>query len=137
MKKILYVEDDPDQITLMNYFFKRYVTNAELLTFKNGIEFFDFLQQLKQFKENSTLRSCCILLDINLPYLNGYEILERVKAYEDNLIRDLPVVMFSSSHRRADQEKSLTLGAVSYLQKPLDYNEMKTILEFLLSQIPL
>lgn len=131
---ILYIEDDAEEVILMNYFFKKYATDAEILIFKNGIEFFNFLQQKSQDKDLNQ-GHYCILLDINLPYLNGFEILKKIKTSTNKQIRAIPVVMFSSSHREIDKQRSLELGATLYLQKPMSYEDMKKVLETLIANV--
>lgn len=128
--KILYVEDDTEEIMLMNYFFKKYVTDAELFIFNDGNALFEFLNYKNGYQERSLMEGrFCILLDINLPYLNGFEILEKVKNSDNEVIRNIPVVMFSTSDEQSDKERSFSLGAVSYMEKPKSYNEMKKVLE--------
>jgi chemotaxis family two-component system response regulator Rcp1 len=67
-----------------------------------------------------------VILDINLPRVNGLEILEFVKSQE--FIRDIPVVMFTSSTNARDKAKALDLGASEFLTKPLSLDLMTALL---------
>jgi two-component system response regulator AdeR len=63
---------------------------------------------------NECLKPDLIILDLNLPVLSGFEVLER------NQRRDVPIVVFTASTREGDMEKTLSLGAREYVQKPID-----------------
>lgn len=62
-----------------------------------------------------------ILLDLKLPLLNGFEVLKAVKA--DPTMRDIPVVVFSSSDMERDIKQSTELGAKQFVSKPVDYQK--------------
>jgi CheY-like chemotaxis protein len=66
-----------------------------------------------------------VLLDINMPRKNGFEVLAEMKA--DPALRSIPVVMFSSSERQEDITRSYEVGAASYVPKPSDF---QGLLEF-------
>lgn len=78
------------------------------------------------------LRGCAagsidlLLLDINLPIRNGFEIL--VKVRESPVLAEVPVVMFSSSSRESDIRQAYLLGASAYAFKPSDYDELEVML---------
>lgn len=79
------------------------------------------------FPEDSRKRPVCpklILLDINIPKINGIEVLRRIK---DNVtLRTIPVVILSTSRNRTDMEKCFRYYANSYVCKPLDFQELTT-----------
>ena len=73
-----------------------------------------------------------ILLDVNLPKINGIEVLRRIKA--DERLRIIPVVMLTTSSNRNDMERCSKYSANSYIVKPLDFqnfiNTMKTVAQY-------
>jgi len=68
-----------------------------------------------------------IILDLKLPFVNGLEILEKIKKYEH--IRNIPVVVFTSSDDPKDLIKSYQMGANSFVKKPENYEEFIDILK--------
>ncbi|MFT5206962.1 MAG: CheY-like chemotaxis protein [Candidatus Omnitrophota bacterium] len=64
-------------------------------------------------------RTDLILLDIKMPKMDGFVVLEKIKAIE--FARNIPIIIFTSSKNEVDIRKSYSLGAASYIQKPIDY----------------
>ena len=118
---ILLVEDSQDDIDLVLLALKQNNIKDNVVIKSNGREALKFLQELpeeeKPFSKNPTL----ILLDINMPELNGLEVLKKIR--EQNPARDIPVVMLSSSDEKQDIAKSYEFGANSYIRKPVDFEE--------------
>lgn len=84
-------------------------------------------EEAMQLIRDSTLGAIdLVLLDINLPVRNGFEIL--VKMRETPALANVPVIMFSSSSRDSDIRKAYLLGASAYVFKPSDYDELKDML---------
>ena len=117
--KILIVEDDiEDQI-----FFIEAITSIdhsyETVAVGNGAE------ALQHLNHTNTLPSI-ILLDLNMPLMNGYEFLEKVKKHPD--LNHIPVVIFTTSSHPGDKEKSTRLGAKSFFTKSSDPDKLKDTL---------
>jgi len=68
-----------------------------------------------------------IFLDLNLPLMSGFECLNALKHNEE--LHDIPVIIYSTSSRKTDQQKAKELGAVDYFIKPNTFSELKTMLE--------
>jgi CheY-like chemotaxis protein len=68
-----------------------------------------------------------ILLDINMPVVNGFELLEQIQSNE--ALRHIPTVMCSGSDYEPDQRRALKLGAVGYLLKPPSFTQLKAIID--------
>jgi two-component system response regulator len=68
-----------------------------------------------------------ILLDLNLPKLNGLQILERIRKNPDT--RLVPVIILTSSKEEADLTKAYTLGANSYIRKPVDFQKFREAIQ--------
>jgi CheY-like chemotaxis protein len=126
---IMYVEDSFEETEIMKLFCKQYVDKVRLFTFPNGIEFLNFLEKEDREKISGPT---CILLDIDLPFLNGLQILQKLKENQNSIIRTLPVVMYSSSTREQDRKTSQALGANAHIEKPLTGEGTKTFLDFLI-----
>lgn len=121
---IVYTDDDADDRALFTHAAQRVSEALQVVTMKDGDELIAFLN-------NASSSPDIILLDLNMPKKNGYEILQQLK--ESELAEDIPVVIFSTS----DDEKSINttqrLGASLYIPKPLSYKALKTVIKHILS----
>lgn len=132
-KPILLVEDDRvDQITVKRALKDINVTNL-LVVVNNGEEALEFLNDEKNEKPG------IILLDLNMPKMNGLEFLKVAK--QDNSLKRIPVVVLTTSKQDQDKIESFNLGVAGYMVKPVDYIQfvdvIKTInLYWTLSELP-
>ena len=121
-RNVLYVEDNPDSIV----FFKRIVSklgNYSLETFEDGQTLINSLNQ----SSAGEIKPEIILLDINLPGMNGIEILEYLRSRQE--FRHTPVIMFTSSENEQDVKKSYENGANAYLVKPDNLKSLHSVIE--------
>lgn len=88
---------------------------------KNGREALDFLLSGNAFEEGSGERPLFILLDINMPIINGFEVLEKIK--KNDKLKTVPVIMLTTASRREDALKALALGANDFIVKPVSFND--------------
>ena len=99
---------------------------------RDGVEALDFLYRQGAFAARNGPDPAVLLLDINMPRLNGLEVLRRMKS--DPALARIPVVMFTSSSVLRDLHEARDLGAVAYIVKPVDFksfsNAIKTIGQF-------
>jgi chemotaxis family two-component system response regulator Rcp1 len=109
--KILMVDDNPADIDLVNEGLRRCGAKVELCAIHDGIEAVELLRGL----ETASLVRL-ILLDVNLPKVNGQAVLRQIK--NDPILRRVPVVMFSTSRAARDIRGSYESGANSYVVKP-------------------
>lgn len=115
--KILLADDDPDDREIIRDALES-LDCEELIHFtQNGQEALEILEQ--QFDLNNPL--CLIVLDLNMPRLNGTETLRKLKS--DPRFSDIPVIIFSTSINSLEKEKCMLLGAHSYITKPISYDE--------------
>lgn len=112
-KPILLVEDDSVDMMAVQRALNRLKVTNELVCKVDGRE------ALKYLRDNVNAKPCIILLDLNMPRMDGFELLEIIKA-EKNL-RNIPVIVFTTSGFDEDVTKSFELGADSYITKPADY----------------
>ena len=109
--KILMVDDNPADIDLVNEGLARCGAKVELCVVEDGMKAMEFLHRI----ETASLLSL-ILLDVNLPKVSGQAVLRRIKS--DPVLRQVPVVMFSTSRAARDVRGSYESGANSYVVKP-------------------
>ncbi len=118
-KPILLVEDNPDDEALtLRAFSKNRISNPVVVA-RDGVEALDYLHGTES-KPAGTLPAV-VLLDLKLPRIDGLEVLRRVRA--DPRTRVLPVVILTTSKERHDIEEGYTLGANSYIRKPVDFEK--------------
>ena len=118
--KILIVEDSEAHLQIIKYVLKRNKVNADFFFARDGQEALDFL-----FHHNpptnpiNTLTPDLILLDLNLPKRDGREVLKIVK--DDIKLKDIPVVIVSTSDREDDLNYAFTTGAAAYISKSVGF----------------
>ena len=119
---ILLVEDNPDHAELTLRALKDgNVVNA-VFWVKDGAEALDFLEQRGPYADPDTApRPGLILLDINLPKMDGHEVLRRIKTNE--VLRTIPVVMLTTSARDDEVSRCYRSGANSYVCKPMRFTD--------------
>jgi two-component system response regulator len=122
---VLLVEDNPDDVEIARRAFKKTGVVSDIILARDGQEVLDRLFG----EEASTTRPDLMLLDLNLPRVNGFEVLERVRASE--LYASMPVVVLTASARQEDVQRTYRLGANSYIQKPAVFERFTHLLEVL------
>jgi CheY-like chemotaxis protein len=132
-KNILLVEGDRIDVMTVKRALKDINVTNKLDVVNNGEEALKFLRD----KNND--QPCIILLDLNMPRMNGIEFL-RIAKQDDNIKR-IPVVVLTTSKEEQDKVQSFDLGVAGYMAKPVDYqqfvNVIKTInLYWTLSELP-
>ena len=121
-KMILLVEDNPDDAALTLRAFKRSHVANPIAEVRDGIEALDFLFARGVYSDRATAPlPTLIILDLKLPKLDGLGVLKAIR--EDERTRLLPVVVLTSSKEEQDLISSYSLGANSYVRKPVDFNE--------------
>ena len=114
---ILIIEDNPGDVRLLKEALKESSLHPTLYVLGDGSIAMRFLDDLKQ--ENLEGLPHLILLDLNLPKTNGFEILKHIKG--DNTLKRIPVIVLSSSQNPDDIAKAYDLHANCYLTKPVDF----------------
>jgi len=121
-KVILLVEDNPDDEALTLRAFKRSNIMNEVLVVHDGVEALDYLFAQGAYADRDpTQLPELVLLDLKLPRIDGLEVLRRLRA--DARTRLLPVVVLTSSDEERDIVESYSLGANSYIRKPVDFTQ--------------
>ncbi|HXD94433.1 MAG TPA: response regulator [Bacteroidia bacterium] len=132
-RPILLVEDDKiDAMTVMRALKDLKITNT-LVHVSNGLEALDHLKNMNSEKP------CIILLDLNMPKMNGIELLKVLK--NDALLKKLPVVVLTTSNAEKDKTESFNLSVAGYMLKPVDYKQFVDVIKdinfyWTISEIP-
>lgn len=125
---ILMVDDDAEDIYLTKRAFCRYRENLVFASVQTGDDMFDYLHCRGNFSDNTEQDATdIILLDINIPKENGFDILEKLRA--DDSCGHIPVCMLTTSAAPHDVQKAYQNGANSYVRKSVSAAEMKKIAE--------
>jgi CheY-like chemotaxis protein len=127
---ILMAEDDPgDQMLLQKALEASHFLN-EMHFVRDGEELLDYLYHRGLYSEPAKApRPGLILLDLNLPKLDGRQVLANIKA--DTNLRRIPVVVLSASQQQLDIHRSYELGASSYLTKPMQFESLVELMQTL------
>ncbi|MDF3130517.1 response regulator [Kiritimatiellaeota bacterium B1221] len=119
---ILLVEDNPDDVKLTIRAFNRNNISNELVVVRDGAEALAYLFAEGEYADReATDLPGLVLLDLNLPKIDGHEVLRRIR--EDERTKFLPVVILTTSTEESDLVQSYTNGCNSYVQKPVDFQQ--------------
>jgi len=119
-REILLVEDNPDDVELTRIAFAEAKIANHLVIVNDGAEALDYLfARGAHAGRNADELPSIVLLDLNLPKVDGREVLQAIRANERT--RSLPVVVLTTSAEPFDVEASYALGVNSYIQKPVDF----------------
>ncbi|MFH1883949.1 MAG: response regulator [Planctomycetota bacterium] len=132
-KPILLIEDDNVDVMTVERAFRDLKIANQLVSTSNGE------QALEYLRTNGNKKPCVILLDLNMPKMNGTEFLKIVKT--DKALKKIPVVVLTTSSQQRDVVESFKLGAAGYMVKSVDYGKfvetIRTInLYWTLSELP-
>jgi CheY-like chemotaxis protein len=115
---ILVAEDDEDDFLFLRRAIRQAAIENPILRFRDGSELIKFLEQIPSSEASSSAHSpWLLLLDIMMPLMNGFEVLEWLKSHQG--LPRLRPVMLSGSYRTEDIQRALALGATDYLMKPI------------------
>lgn len=126
INRILYAEDNLNDIELtLSAFGENNLANAVDVV-RDGQEALDYLLRLGKYSQRTSENPIVILLDIKMPKLDGIEVLKQIKSSHE--LKNVPVVMLTSSQVEIDLVRSYELGANAFVVKPIDFAEfMNTI----------
>ncbi|HUU19695.1 MAG TPA: response regulator [Sedimentisphaerales bacterium] len=132
-KPILLIEDDDVDVMTVERVLRELKIANQLISTNNGE------QALEYLRTNGNKKPCVILLDLNMPKMNGTEFLKNLKT--DDALKKIPVVVLTTSSQQQDVVESFKLGAAGYMVKSVDYGKfvetIRTInLYWTLSELP-
>jgi CheY-like chemotaxis protein len=121
LKRILLVEDDPKDVELTLTGLAEYNLANEVVVARDGEDALDYLYRRGAYEKRTNGNPAVMLLDLKLPKINGFEVLEKIRA--DESLKLLPVVVLTSSHEERDLVASYKLGVNAYVVKPVDFHQ--------------
>jgi CheY-like chemotaxis protein len=120
LARILLVEDDPNDVVLMLAAFAEIGLGDQIVVVNDGVQALDYLHARHAFRHRSRGNPAVILLDVKLPRVDGFEVLEQIRS--DKFLKLLPVVVLSSSNQECDRQRAYELGANGYVVKTIDFD---------------
>lgn len=121
-KLILYADDDPDDLELVRGSLERYSDQLEVATVSDGLEAISYLEKIAQQGKSP----CLVILDINMPKLNGRETLKQIRKRD--LLSNIPVILFTTSSLQNDIDFAREYDA-GFISKPHNALQMDIITE--------
>ncbi|MCL6499355.1 MAG: response regulator [Firmicutes bacterium] len=121
-RRILLVEDNPDDVALTLRALRAHRVANEVVVAEDGVEALEYLFGEGRYAGRDVRDlPAVVLLDLKLPRVDGLEVLRRVRA--DDRTRLVPVVILTSSKEEQDLLAGYSLGANSYVRKPVDFQQ--------------
>ena len=118
----LLVEDDPNDVYMLETEFRKVPAHIRMVAVSDGKEAMQYLQRQAKYTDTDGYPDPdVILLDLKMPRINGFEFLEWLRSKSPPHYRFIPVVVMSSSNLRQDVDQAYSLGANSYLVKPVQW----------------
>jgi two-component system response regulator len=126
---VLYVEDEENDRFLVDYAFKRASPKLVLITARDGEEAIQWLMARSGPGVEQPEQLCCVLLDLNLPRKNGFEVLAWIR--QQPCYKVVPVIVFTSSDHPNDRERAMALGATRFEVKTGHYRDYERLAQSL------
>jgi CheY-like chemotaxis protein len=117
---VLYADDDTDDLQLVQDAFAEFANEVEVVTVSDGGQALSFLEKL----EASDRLPCLIILDVNMPVIDGKQVLKQLRTMDR--FTEVPVVLFTTSSLPADKDFADRYKA-GFITKPLHYRQMEQI----------
>lgn len=126
ISNILLVDDDSDDVSLFQEALNQVNADINFHSASNGLQALELLA-------SRTLTPDVIFLDINMPEMNGWRCLSELKS--SPTLKQVPVIMYSTSATKADEQKAASAGALAIYQKPERFQDIKQLLSKVISDL--
>ena len=123
---IVLVEDDPGHAKLIERNLRRALIKNPIITIENGRKALDFIFKKTDKKGKAELDSLLILLDLNLPEVDGYQVLKELKSNEST--KHIPVIVLTSTEDQNEINRCYQLGCNVFITKPVDYSQFADVI---------
>jgi CheY-like chemotaxis protein len=127
VKRILLVEDSPNDVELILTSFSEGGLTNEVVVVRDGEEALDYLYKRGVFELGKDEPPVVILLDLKLPKIDGLEVLAHLKS--DPMFRQIPVVVLTSSCEEPDLLRCYELSTNAYVVKPINFQEFRQVVQ--------
>ncbi|MEA2103397.1 MAG: response regulator [Candidatus Cloacimonadota bacterium] len=140
LPKILLVEDNPLDVEMTLAALSENKLANKIIVAKDGEEALDYFYRRNKFADREEENPILVLLDLKMPKIDGMEVLKTIK--QDDKLKNIPVVILTSSRMETDLIQSYNLGVNAYVVKPVDFDNfveaVKDISAFwaLLNEVP-
>ncbi len=124
---VLLVEDDPGHARLIEKNMRRLNIANDMITITDGQSAVDFLFNRGKYANTQRPKHLIVLLDLNLPILNGYEILKQIKGSDET--RRIPVIVLTTTEDSHEIARCYKLGCNVFITKPVDYEKFADAIE--------
>lgn len=121
LKTILLAEDNPQDVELTIEALTTHNIANEVIPVKDGVEAMEYLTYEGKYKNRKKGNPAVLLLDIKMPRMDGIEVLQSIRSNES--LKNLPVVMLTSSREEPDLLKCYSLGVNAYVVKPVNFKD--------------
>ncbi len=118
---ILLVEDDPGHARLIEKNLRRSNITNDIITVGNGQQALDYLFSEGEYAGSERASPLLVLLDLNLPVLDGHQVLDRMKA--DERSKRIPVIILTTTDDTREVSRCYNSGCSVYITKPVEYKE--------------
>ena len=119
LHSILFAEDNPQDIELTLAALAEHNLANEVVVVNDGEQALDYLYHRGRFTRRADGHPVVVLLDIKMPKVDGLEVLRTIK--QDDSLKNIPVVMLTSSREEPDLQRAYQLGVNAYVVKPVDF----------------
>jgi CheY-like chemotaxis protein len=120
LKRMLLAEDNEHDVELTLSALSEYRLANEVVVVRDGAEALDYLYRRGKYQQREEGNPVVVLLDLKMPKVDGLEVLRRIK--QDDALRQIPVVMLTSSREESDLVESYRLGVNAYVVKPVEFS---------------
>jgi two-component system, response regulator len=120
--QVLLVEDDPEDVELTKLALQKLLPGWTWIVARDGVEALDHLS-------NGNAPPTLVILDLNMPRMDGFELLERLASRWGPALRGLKIVILSASSESKDRQRAEKLGVKIYIRKPINAAEKKAMVD--------
>ena len=124
---ILLVEDDDGHAKLVEINLKRAGVINPIIRANDGIEALDYVLSRGKYVDQATPHILLILLDINMPRMDGVETLRQLKS--DEVLKNIPIIMLTTTDDPREVERCYELGCNVYITKPVEYDKFSEAIQ--------
>lgn len=126
---ILMADDDDDDFVLTQKALRESKLLNTLIRVHDGEELLDYLLRKGEYEGVETVRPGVVLLDLNMPRKDGREALKEIKS--NDRLRDIPIIVFTTSKAEEDIYRSYQLGVNSFITKPVTFENLIAVVQTL------